>query len=106
MKRYSLLFLALLGILGVGYYCKSPSSSPVQANVPKAPQNAPKAAEAGQIQGGFTNAFQGELKVVGQISTEEFAKRYPNSAKYLDAFPWDPTTAQYYDHLQLDPNDP
>ncbi|MBI3822097.1 MAG: DUF3160 domain-containing protein [Planctomycetes bacterium] len=99
MKRYSLLALALMGILGAAYHGVAPTSNPVQANPPAA-------AAGGQLQGGFANAFQGELKVLGQISTEEFARRYPSSAKYLDAFPWDPTTAQYYDHLQLDPNDP
>jgi hypothetical protein len=99
MKRYSLLLLALLAIVGVGYFWKSSTSSPAHANPPTA-------ADPGQIQGGFTRAFQGELKALGQISTEEFAKRFPNSATYLDTFPWDPTTATYFDHLQLDPNDP
>jgi Protein of unknown function (DUF3160) len=99
MKRFCLLFLAGLGILGVSYFRTAPSANAVRANPPTA-------AEAGPIQGVFTSAFQGELKVLGQISTDEFAKRYPNSAKYLDAFPWDPTTAKYFDHLQLDPNDP
>jgi hypothetical protein len=91
--------LALLGIVGFGYFRKSPTSNPVQAKPPTS-------TAAGHIQGGFTHAFQGELTVVGQISTDEFTKRFPNPAKYLDGFPWDPATAQYYDHLQLDPNDP
>lgn len=99
MKRYSLQFVALLGILGVTYFCSSPGSNPAQANPPAN-------ADPGQVQGVFTHAFQGELKTIGQISTEEFAKRYPIGAKYLDAFPWDPTTAEYFDHLQLNPNDP
>ncbi len=98
MKRFCLVLLVLLGILGVGYY-QWPTSNRVQAKPPTA-------LEAGHIQGGFGNAFKGELKLIGQISTDEFARRFPNSAKYLESFPWDPTTAQYYDHLQLNPADP
>ena len=100
MKRYSLLALALFAILGLSFYSINPTTLPAQQPEP------PGLPHGGQIQGGFTRAFQSELKTIGQISPEEFAKRYPNSAKYLDAFPWDPTTAQYFDHLQLDPNDP
>ena len=41
MKRYSLLFLALLGILGVAYYCKLPTSTPVQASPPTVSEGGP-----------------------------------------------------------------
>lgn len=99
MKRYLLVFIGLLVILAAGYYLKAPTFNRVQANPPAEPIS-------GQIQGAFTHAFHSELKAVGQISTDEFARRFPNPAKYLGAFPWDPTSATYYDHLQLDPNDP
>lgn len=55
---------------------------------------------------GFTAAFETEIKKVGQITPEEFAQRFPGSAKYLAKMTWDPTTGQYWDRFQLDPNDP
>src|ERR1043166_6356096 len=53
---------------------------------------------------GYGAAFAAELARVGQISTDEFARRYGGKAKYLDKLDWDPTTAPFYDRFNGDPN--
>ena len=52
---------------------------------------------------GYTAHFQRELQKIGQISPQEFARRYPGQAKYLDKFGWDPTTAKFWDDFNCDP---
>src|SRR5438874_6414858 len=42
-------------------------------------------------------AFAAELKKVGQISPEAFARRYAGKASYLQKLSWDPTTAKFWD---------
>jgi hypothetical protein len=53
---------------------------------------------------GYTAAFDQELDKIGQISPQEFAQRYPTGTAHLDAIRWDPTTAKFWDKLNLDPN--
>ncbi|MBI3411561.1 MAG: DUF3160 domain-containing protein [Planctomycetes bacterium] len=55
---------------------------------------------------GLTAAFEEEVKKVGQITPEEFGRRYAPKAAYLEKVSWDPTTAKYWDRFMLDPNDP
>ena len=52
---------------------------------------------------GYTAHFQRELQKIGQISPQEFARRYPGQAKYLDKFGWDPATAKFWDDFNIDP---
>jgi hypothetical protein len=52
---------------------------------------------------GYTAHFQRELRKIGQISPQEFARRYPGQAKYLDKVSWDPTTAKFWDDFNRDP---
>lgn len=46
---------------------------------------------------GYGDAFARELERIGQITPDEFAERFPNSAAYLPALTWDPTTAEFWD---------
>lgn len=45
---------------------------------------------------GYTTAFEEALKEIGQISPQEFAKRYASKAKYLPQISFDPTTAKFW----------
>jgi Protein of unknown function (DUF3160) len=49
----------------------------------------------------YTAAFDIELKKIGQISPQQFAERYPTPA-YLQKLTWDPTTAKFFDKLNVD----
>ncbi|MCI0465153.1 MAG: DUF3160 domain-containing protein [Gemmataceae bacterium] len=51
-------------------------------------------------------AFDAELKKIGEISPQEFARRYGGKAGYSDRLSWDPTTAEFWDRLNLDPSRP
>ena len=51
---------------------------------------------------GYTAAFDAEVLKVGQISPQEFARRYKTRADYLDKLGWDPTTAKFWDKFNLD----
>jgi hypothetical protein len=55
------------------------------------PENKP----AGET--GIEAAFARELKKVGQISPEAFARRYAGKASYLEKLSWDPTTAKFWE---------
>jgi hypothetical protein len=52
---------------------------------------------------GYTAAFDEEVRRIGQISPEEFARRFAPKAEYLARPTWDPTTARYWDRVQADP---
>lgn len=54
---------------------------------------------------GYGAAFNRELAKIGQISPEDFAKRYPAPTNYAGKFSWDPTTAKFWDEFNRDPND-
>ena len=54
---------------------------------------------------GYTAAFDEALKKIGQISPQEFAKRYVSNAKYLPQISFDPTTAKFWDEFNLDPEE-
>lgn len=51
---------------------------------------------------GYGEAFAQELQRIGQISPDQFATMYPNSANYLPGLSWDPTTAEFWDQFNAD----
>jgi hypothetical protein len=55
--------------------------------------------------GAYAAAFNAALERIGQITPEEFARRYADKANYLEKLSWDPTTAQFWKDLSLDPKD-
>src|SRR5262245_41661950 len=65
------------------------------------------AAESKAAEGlGYSAAFDEALQEIGQLSPRAFAKRYGGKVSYLPKLTWDPTTAEFYDRLDLDPNKP
>jgi hypothetical protein len=74
---------------------------PAAAGGPKA-TDAARAKKAGEPLD-YTAAFEEQLRKVGQISPQDFARRYAPTAAYLPGPTWDPTTARYWDRLQADP---
>ena len=50
---------------------------------------------------GYTVAFDAELKKLGQISTAQFAARYP-APKYVGKLSFDPTTAKFFDQVNAE----
>jgi hypothetical protein len=53
---------------------------------------------------GYGEAFAQELQRIGQISPDQFATIFPNTATYLPGISWDPTTAQFWDQFNADRN--
>jgi hypothetical protein len=52
---------------------------------------------------GYTAHFHDELRKIGQITPQEFARRYPGQARYLDKISWDPTSARFWADFNKDP---
>lgn len=52
---------------------------------------------------GYADSFEAALARIGQISTAEFASRFPSGAEYLPGISWDPTTATFWDAFNADP---
>src|SRR5262245_22598512 len=84
----------------------TPKATPV--DTPKAaPKAAPKAGQKVAAVAkdadsfGYTAAFDAELKKVGQISTQQFADRYP-APKYLGKLSFDPTTAKFFNEVNVE----
>jgi hypothetical protein len=64
----------------------------------------PKAkAKAREDSLGYSANFERQLKEIGKITPQEFARRYPSKANYLDKLSWDPTTAKFWDDFNRDP---
>ncbi len=53
---------------------------------------------------GFNDAFNKELQNIGQISPDQFAALFPNTADYLPALSWDPATAQFWSEFNANPD--
>jgi hypothetical protein len=51
---------------------------------------------------GYGTAFAQELQRFGQISPDQFATVFPNTANYLGSISWDPTTGQFWDQFDAD----
>ena len=101
-------FLTLIAVVGVGALAAVyliPAHAPPGGGTPAAidPRDA-AAAEPARPQPdpfGYSVAFDLELKKLGQISTAQFAARYP-APKYLDKMSWDPTTAKFFDQVDVE----
>jgi hypothetical protein len=52
---------------------------------------------------GYADSFEAALARIGQISTAEFASEFPSGAEYLPQISWDPTTANFWDAFNADP---
>lgn len=52
---------------------------------------------------GYGEAFARELGRIGQISPDQFAALFPSTANYLTGLSWDPTTAEFWDWFNTDP---
>jgi hypothetical protein len=52
---------------------------------------------------GYSAHFDDELRKIGQITPEEFARRFPGQARYLDKISWDPTTAKFWADFNKNP---
>ena len=52
---------------------------------------------------GYASAFDLELERIGPITAEEFATAFRNSAEYSPGINWDPTTGQFWDLFNTDP---
>lgn len=76
---------------------------PVVAQSAKRSAAKGSAAKAGDDSLGYTALFHSTLRQIGQISPQEFARRYPGRARYLDKLSWDPTTARFWDDFGRDP---
>ncbi|MBI1830971.1 MAG: DUF3160 domain-containing protein [Planctomycetes bacterium] len=68
-------------------------------------QPAKEKAKANEDPFGYSAHFERELKQIGKISPQEFARRYPGQAKYIDKLTWDPTTAKFWDDFNRDPKE-
>jgi hypothetical protein len=71
-------------------------------------QVAPSSAASALGQGGaevlgYGAAFETELKRIGHISPEQFEAMFPNTAEYLQAPSWDPTTARFWEEFNTAP---
>ena len=89
--------VGVLAVIVIGGWLAHPGAALAQ----NAKDNAPKANDDSL---GYTAHFQRELGKIGQISPEEFARRYPGQTKYLDKISWDPTTAKFWADFNRDPN--
>jgi hypothetical protein len=58
-------------------------------------------AKSGPDPFGFSAAFDAEVRKLGQITPRQFADRYPAPA-YLAELSWDPTTARFFDKLNVE----
>jgi hypothetical protein len=70
------------------------------------PRPSPRATAKTARDDGYTARFDAALARIGEITPDEFARRYPGKARYLERLSWDPTTAKFWDKFNLDPNAP
>src|SRR5262249_5362574 len=100
MSSKPILCALLLGLMTIGGYQGPAPQARHKTHQPKPAFSAPGKAR------GFTEAFEAEVKKVGQISPDEFARRHAGKANYLKKISWDPTTAKFWDQFALDPQAP
>lgn len=98
-----LLAVAIVG-LGVGgiFYAPAQAEKPAAADAKDAKAGKDAKTKPAGDPFGYTAAFEEEVRKIGQITPQEFARRYPTSAKYQDKFSWDPTTAKFWDDFNKD----
>ena len=110
MKAYrnlgALLVIVITGLTALWWSAPSRRLAPSPARADAADAK-PPAAEAKRAAGddfGYAAAFDTELKKIGQISPQEFNRRYAAKAGYVHKLSWDPTTAKFWDEFNLDPS--
>ena len=86
-RSFLLAGLFLLGVATAALPSRAEGPRPKKTN--SAPDNPKLAADAL----GYGAAFEAQVKKIGQITPDDFARRYPGKANYLDKLSWDPTTA-------------
>jgi hypothetical protein len=87
MQRHTLPLLSGPALLGLVLL-----AVPARAEPP-----APK--KAGDDVFGYSAAFDDAVKQIGQITPQEFARRYPGKAEYLEKFGWDSTQGKFFDQF-------
>jgi hypothetical protein len=75
-------------------------------DVPTPPNRVGVAPDTKTAMPGLSAAFEKEVARIGQISPDDFARRFPPQAKTSNGLGWDPTTAKYWERIALDPNAP
>jgi hypothetical protein len=101
MTRFKLAIVFLASLIGIGIAAKLLFTHADS----RTPQEAPPAlaTEAVAESFGDTGAFGAELKRLGQLTPQDFARHYASKADYLPQLTWDPTTATFWDQFNLDP---
>jgi hypothetical protein len=101
VSKSKLAIVFLGSLIGIGIAAKLLFT---QAD-PRTPQEAPPAlaAEAVAESFGDAGAFGVELKRLGQLTPQDFARHYTSKADYLPQLSWDPTTATFWDQFNVDP---
>src|SRR5205814_6253102 len=54
---------------------------------------------------GYGEALAQELRRIGQVSPDQFAAMFPNNANYLPGISWDPTTGEFWDRFNPNPDE-
>src|ERR1700722_9620612 len=97
-KRRILVTMALVMFGGLWGLYPSPADPPRGASASEPARR--------EEPSGYGAAFDAEVKKIGQISPQEFSKRYQLKVNYQDQLSWDPTTAKFFDKVMLDPGHP
>lgn len=98
--RVSLLFVAAIALTTWGIRSWMVVDAPDNMlNTPRDLAAAP--GKPGPDPFGYSTAFDLEIQKLGQISTTQFAERYP-SPPYQPAISWNPTTARFFDKLHVE----
>src|SRR4051794_30913938 len=102
LSRNAALLTIALAILGLAAAVWPPSGATPPWTWPTA-GHADQAPQAAATTFDYSARFEEEVRKVGQISPQEFARRHPGKAVYLPRLSWDPTTARFWDRLTVDP---
>ncbi len=105
-RNVGLFLLSIFAVIGIGVPLIAhliPTTEPkIGCDFPS-PRDAaaaePVKADADSF--GYSAAFDTELKKIGQISTQQFAERYP-APKYLGKLSFDPTSAKFFDKVNAE----
>lgn len=101
MKRPRIVVVVLL-VIGFGLLWsvwRWQAAAPIVESRALADIQAPSSGEEG-----YGVAFAAELKKIGEISPQEFSRRYAGKGTFLTKFSWDPTTAKFWDEFNKNPN--
>ena len=91
----------ICALLVVGCLPWTGCNQKVQGSIADLPKRSDELPESRDL--AFNDAFEAELKEIGLISANEFARRY-SPPDYLERLSWDPTTAEFWGRLMSDPN--